>query len=137
MKLFVLFFILCLPAIGALGFDLWLAYGETMDFSKSLKLSSVGWLWVNYAEDNYNVMKETIDPATWASIIKPILIQKLVTVALLPVYVAIPVLLFMKLFGLGRYQDAGIFNNIGRKKSYASKPDPLNKSRKKMNYKRS
>ena len=136
MKLFILFFLLCLPAIGALGFDLWMAYGETMDFGKPLKLSSMGWLWVNYAEDNYNLMKDTIDPATWASIIKPILIQKLVTVALLPVYIAIPILLTMKIFGLGRYQGAGIFNGIGRKKGYAGKTDMINKPRKKMDYKR-
>ncbi len=141
MNLVFLFFILCLPAIGALGFDVWLAYGETMDFSKSLELSSVGWLWVNYAEDNYNLMKESIDAATWTSVVKPLLSQKLVTVALLPVYIAVPTLLIMKIFGWGRYQGAGLMPSFGKKKfgkgkGYAHSEDVGGKQRKKMNYKR-
>lgn len=117
MKLFVLFFFLLIPAMAALGFDLWLAYGQTMDFSKPLELSSVGWLWVKYAEDNFNMMRQTIDPESWGMYIKPLLSQKLVTVALLPVYIAIPTLLIMKIFGLGGYEGSGLINGFGHKKS--------------------
>lgn len=139
MRLFLLFFVLSLPALGALGFDLWLAYGETMDFSKPLELSSVGWLWVKYAEDNYNIMRESIDPATWTSFIKPILSQKLVVVALLPVYIAIPVLLIMKTFGLGSYEGAGLVNGIGKsksKKGFTYNADLGDKPRKALKYNR-
>lgn len=144
MKLIILFFVLSLPAIGALGFDLWLAYGETMNFNKPLELSSVGWLWVKYAEENYNVMRDSIDPATWSGFIKPILSQKLVTVALLPVYIAIPALLIMKIFGLGSYQGAGLLQGIssksgkktGAKKGYSYKADLGDAPRKQMKYKR-
>lgn len=140
MKLFGLFFVLCLPAIAALGFDLWLAYGENMDFSKPLELSSVGWLWVKYAEDNYNVIRDSIDPATWTGFIKPILSQKLLTVALLPVYIAVPVLLVMKAFGLGSYEGNGWLRGIGAKrghqKGFAYKGDLGNAPRKKMKYNR-
>ena len=137
MKLFVLFFVLSIPALGALGFDLWLAYGETMDFSKPLQLSSVGWLWVKYAEANYNMMRDSIDPATWASFIKPILSQKLVTVALLPVYIGVPIVLVMKLFGLGRYEGEGLLSGLGQRKSrskdgFASTVNLSNKAKKKV-----
>lgn len=140
MKLFLLFFVLCLPAMAAIGFDLWLAYGETMDFSKPLELSSVGWLWVKYAEDNYNLMRESMDPATWASFVKPILSQKLVTVALFPVYIAIPVLLIMKTFGLGGYQGNGLISGISSpskgKKGFSYDADLGDKPRKQMKYNR-
>ena len=139
MKLVILFFILCLPAIGALGFDLWLAYGETMDFSKPLDLSSVGWLWVKYAEENYNVMRDTIDPASWASFVKPILNQKLVTVALFPVYIAIPTLIIMKVFGLGGYKGEGLFSGLASKsgkKGFSYKADAGGTPKKQMKYNR-
>lgn len=139
MKLFGLFLLLCIPAIAALGFDLWLAYGETMDFSKSLELSSVGWLWVKYAEDNYNMIRDSIDPSTWVAFVKPVLSQKLVTVALLPVYIAVPILLVMKTFGLGSYEGNGWLSGAGIKKSkkgYAYDADLGDKPRKKMKYNR-
>ena len=139
MRLFLLFFVLSLPTLGALGFDLWLAYGETMDFSKPLELSSVGWLWVKYAQDNYNIMRESIDPATWESFIKPILSQKLVTVALLPVYIAVPWLLIAKTFGLGSYQGSGLINGANfskSKKGYSYNADLGDAPRKQLKYKR-
>lgn len=140
MKLLGLFLLLCLPAIAALGFDLWLAYGENMDFSKPLELSSVGWLWVRYAEDNYNVIRQSMDPGTWATFIKPILSQKLVTVALLPVYIAIPVLLVMKICGLGGYEGQGLFSGFGRKpggrKGFTYQADLGDAPRRKMKYNR-
>jgi hypothetical protein len=140
MKLFGLFLLLCLPAIAALGFDLWLAYGENMDFSKPLELSAVGWLWVKYAEDNYNMIRDSIDPATWASFIKPVLSQKLVTVALLPVYIAVPVMLVMKTFGLGSHEGNGWLSNLGikrhKQKGYAYDADLGDSPRKKMKYNR-
>ena len=140
MRLFLLFFVLSLPAIAAVGFDLWLAYGETMDFSKPLELSSVGWLWVKYAEENYNLMRDSIDPATWASFVKPILSQKLVTVALLPVYIAIPTLLIMKTFGLGSYQGAGLLNGMGSSKKggkgFTYNADLGDKPQKRLKYNR-
>lgn len=141
MKLFVLFFILLLPAMGALGFDLWLAYGETMDFSKPLELSSVGWLWVKYAEENYNMMRQSIDPESWSAFISPVLNQKLVTIAVLPALIAVPILVIMKLFGLGGYEGAGLLNGVGRaksgsKKGFASTADLGDKPKKQMKYNR-
>lgn len=140
MKLLGIFFLLCLPAIAALGFDIWLAYGENMDFSKPLELSAVGWLWVKYAEDNYNVIRDSIDPATWASFIKPVLSQKLVTVALLPVYIAVPVMLVMKTFGLGSYEGNGWLGGGGlrkkNRKGYSYDADLGDGPRKQMKYKR-
>ena len=141
MKLFGLFLLLCIPAIAALGFDLWLAYGENMDFSKPLELSSVGWLWVKYAEDNYNMIRDSIDPGTWASFVKPILSQKLVTVALLPVYIAVPIMLVMKTFGLGGYEGNGWLNSSRfskkkNQKSYTYEADLGDGPRKKMKYNR-
>lgn len=138
MKLFGLFFLLCLPAIAALGFDLWLAYGENMDFSKPLELSSVGWLWVKYAEDNYNVIRDSIDPSTWTGFVKPILSQKLVTIALLPVYIAVPTMLVMKTFGLGGYEGHGWLRGIkrGDQKGFTYQADLGDGSRKRIKYNR-
>lgn len=139
MKLLGFFILLCIPAIAALGFDLWLAYGENMDFNKPLELSSVGWLWVKYAESNYNMIRDSIDPATWASVIKPILSQKLVIIALLPVYIVVPVMLFMKIFGFGRYEGSGWFSDGARKKGqkgYTYDADLGEGPRKKMKYTR-
>lgn len=141
MKLLGLFFVLCLPALAAIGFDIWLAYGETRDFSKPLELSSVGWLWVKYAGDNYNTMRQTIEPETWASIIKPILSQKMVTIALLPVFIAIPVLLVMKTFGWGSYEGNGLFKarsfkKGGKGKGFTYQADMGDGPKKKMKYNR-
>lgn len=141
MKLLGLLFLLCIPAIAALGFDLWLAYGENMDFSKPLELSSVGWLWVKYAESNYNMIRESIDPATWTGFVKPILSQKLVTVALLPVYIAVPIMLVMKTFGLGSYEGNGWLNSSRfsqkkNQKGYTYDADLGDGPRKKMKYNR-
>ncbi len=140
MKLLGLYLLLCLPALTALGFDIWLAYGKTMDFSKPLELSSVGWLWVKYAGENYNTMRQSIDPQTWESFIKPILSQKLVTVALLPVYIALPILLVMKVFGLGGYEGQGLFKARSFKKSggkgFTYQADLGDGPKKKMKYNR-
>lgn len=140
MKLLGLFFVLCLPAIAALGFDIWLAYGETMDFSKPLELSSVGWLWVKYAGDNYNTMRQSIDPDSWTNFIKPILSQKLVTIALLPVFIALPVVLVMKTFGLSGFEGNGLIKprnfKKGNGKGYTYQADLGDGPKKKMKYNR-
>lgn len=141
MKLFMLFFMLSLPAMAALGFDLYLIYGKEMDFSKPLELTSVGWLWVKYAQDNYNLMRQTIEPGTWNSLIGPVLTQKTVVVALLPVYIAIPVVLVMKIFGLGGFQghgliSAGVAAKGGKKKQGFSYQTELDGPKKRMKYKR-
>lgn len=140
MKLLGLFFVLCLPALAALGFDVWLAYGQTMDFSKPLELSSVGWLWVKYAGDNYNNFRQTIEPETWTSFVKPVLSQKLVTVALLPVFIAIPIVLLMKVCGLGAYEGKGLFKTRSFKgkpgKGFTYQADLGDGPKKKMKYNR-
>ena len=110
-----------------------------MDFSKPLQLSAVGWLWVKYAEDNYNMIRNSIDPAIWASFIKPVLSQKLAIVALLPVYIAVPVMLVMKLFGRSDPESISLFgggtgkhkNKKENEPSFASTVDLSNKSKKK------
>lgn len=105
--LFALFFFLSLPALAALGFDLYLAYGETLDFSKPLELSSVGWLWLTYSEETFRTFKESIDPGLWEVLIKPIMSLKTVVAALFPIYIALPIVLLRKMFGWGPYQGNG------------------------------
>lgn len=138
MRFFALFFILSIPALAALSFDLWLAYGDTADLNKPPELTSVGWLWVRYAEDNYNLMRETIDPATWSSVISPILSQKTILVALFPVYLAIPILLIMKIFGWGSFAGSGWISKLIRpkKKMGFSYQTNLDGPRKKTKYNR-
>ncbi|QQG36338.1 MAG: hypothetical protein HYS17_00665 [Micavibrio aeruginosavorus] len=138
MRFFALFFMLSIPALAALAFDLWLAYGESMDFNKPMEFTSVGWLWLRYAEDNYNLMRQTIDPATWSGVISPILSQKTVLVALFPVYLAIPILLIMKIFGWGSFEGNGWLSKLGRSKKKAgfSYQTNLDTPRKKMKYNR-
>ena len=107
MKPFGILFLLSLPAIAALGLDLWLEYGETMDFSKPLEFSTVGWLWLKYAKEGHDLLRDTISPETWENFIKPLLTQKLVFVAFVPLLLAIPLFLVMKIFGFGSYKGRG------------------------------
>lgn len=135
----ILLTILSLPALAALGFDLYLAYGETMDLSQPMALTSVGWLWLTYHPDSYKLLKETIEPDTWALFIKPVLMQKTVVIALLPLYIAVPAFIVMKTFGLGRYEGQGLINGRfgkGGRKGFSYKNDFGEAPRKRTKYKR-
>lgn len=136
--LFALFFFLSLPALAALGFDLYLAYGETLDFSKPLELSSVGWLWLTYSEDTFRTFKESIDPTLWGIFVKPVLAQKTVVAALFPIYIALPIVVLRKAFGWGPYQGNG-WIKLGKSrgpKGFSYKADLGDTPRKQAKYNR-
>ncbi len=136
--LFALFFFLSLPALAALGFDLYLAYGETFDFSKPLELSSVGWLWLTYSEETFRTFKQSVDPGLWETFIKPVMSLKTVVAALFPIYIALPIVLLRKTFGWGPYQGNG-WIKLGKSrgpKGFAYKADLGDTPRKQAKYNR-
>jgi hypothetical protein len=80
-----LLFITILPLLGALGHDLYLAYGEDQDFSKLPKFSDLGYLWVTYHADSFQMARQSIDPESWAALISPILeLPSVLVTAILP-----------------------------------------------------
>jgi len=61
-----------LPFFGALGHDLYIAYGE-QDFSEAPKFSDLGFLWVTYHVDSFKWAREAIDPENWSRYMTPLL----------------------------------------------------------------
>lgn len=65
-----------LPALAALGHDLYKAYLDGMLEGKgSLQLSDFGWLWLEYHRPSYDWARANIDPALWKSVCDPVLEQ--------------------------------------------------------------
>lgn len=71
-----LIFVLLIPALIALGHDIYLFYINfaqsqplTLDLvMKEFKFSALGFIWTTYDEASYKSMFETTDPQTWAQI---------------------------------------------------------------------
>lgn len=69
-------FILLIPALVALGHDMYLFYenyvvpkGFTTDlFLKEFKFSAFGFIWTTYDAEGYKNFVASVDPETWASI---------------------------------------------------------------------
>lgn len=75
-------FLVALPALAAIGFDIYMAYKEIEagssasfqpDAPSPFKLTQVGWFWQTYSPDSFEWAKSAITPETWKSYIAPVL----------------------------------------------------------------
>lgn len=75
-------FLIALPALAAIGFDIYMAYEEIEagsnasfrpDSPTPFKFTQIGWLWQTYSPDSFAWAKDAIDPDTWKSMILPVL----------------------------------------------------------------
>ena len=116
MRYIVLALFLALPALAALGHDIWLAYGKEFDYTKPIRLSNLGWLWQVYHGETYEWARENINPDSWKNLVEPLLLQKSVIVGLFPVAIYVAFKAVTWIFGLGEFQGRGLLlNRLPRK----------------------
>ncbi|MEM7651268.1 MAG: hypothetical protein AAF204_04210 [Pseudomonadota bacterium] len=134
-----LLFLLLIPALIALGHDIYLFYVENLNpgvFSLDLllekfKFSAVGFIWTTYSADTYKAVVEATAPEVWAYI-DPLLTVKAVVAGLLFTGLIIFIFYILKMFGLGPM--AG--DSYGRSKGSEPTSFRAGSKSKKMNYKR-
>ncbi len=82
---FFLFLFALLP-LAALGHDGYIAYlhPELGEPWKAFRFSDLGWIWLTYSKDTFDLVKETVDPRSWSAFIDPVLILPTVLVAAAP-----------------------------------------------------
>jgi hypothetical protein len=56
-------FVVALPALAALGFDIWMYVQHSAD--QAFMLSTPGYLWTHYHPESYKQVFESIDPQYW------------------------------------------------------------------------
>lgn len=79
------FFLFLLP-VAALGHDGWIAYNrpELGDIIHAFRLTDVGWVWLYYSKDSYGWAHENLSAGFWSGFLDPLLSQKTVLIASLP-----------------------------------------------------
>lgn len=97
--IFLLCFILAIPAFAALGHDIYLTY-QDQDFTKTMMFSDVGYLWTTYSPESYAWAKDHIDPGTWEVFLTPFLEQTTVLIALIPAILTFIIAMLLKIFNL-------------------------------------
>lgn len=72
----VIVLILAVPALAALGHDLWMMTDPAKrgwDITRPFELSDLGWLWVTYAPDSFRFFHEFLPDWMWKGLVDPVL----------------------------------------------------------------
>lgn len=138
----LLIFALLIPALIALGHDIYLFYVNhaqeafkiTTDLvQEKFKFSAFGFIWTNYALESYKTTAASLDPETWA-VIDKFLTIKAFFAGLTFAGVIVGIMIFFALFGLGPMAgEGGRVYGGGKEKT---PPKIGSKSSGKMDYKR-
>lgn len=138
---FLLIFVLLIPAMIALGHDIYLFYvnhaQEARTFTTDLvkekfKFSAFGFIWTNYEPESYKTIAAGMAPESWAKLDK-FLTYKAFFAGLTFTGVVVGIMAFFALFGIGPMASEG-----GRVYGGKEKTPPRISSKKtgKMEYKR-
>ena len=107
-------FILALPALAALGHDIYLAYNNTeLAVADRFYLSDLGWLWTTYHPDSYKWATENVDNVVWTAFVDPVLQMSAVYVLGAPFAVWALSMIVFKIFGLGPFENHGLLMQLG------------------------
>lgn len=97
-------FILIIPLLLAVSHDVYLNYLSNSDKIEQIasmsvspdefQMTELGWVWLEYSEESYALVKESVSEKTWAKYIGPTLNMKTIIVSAAP----IPIGLFLTLF---------------------------------------
>ena len=100
-SLYLLFFLLAMPALAALGHDIYMAYtGKLPGGSNALQLSDVGWLWTTYEPESFKWARQNADPLLWKGYIDPLLEQTAAIVAAFPAVVVLTLIVLFKMIDM-------------------------------------
>ena len=138
---FLLIFVLLIPAMIALGHDIYLFYVNhaqearifTTDLVKEkFKFSAFGFIWTNYGLESYKATAASLAPETWAMVDKFLTIKAFFA-GLTFTGVIVGIMAFFALFGIGPMASEGGRIYGGKEKT---PPKIGSKSSGKMEYKR-
>jgi hypothetical protein len=115
---FLLGFLFALLPLAAIGHDGYVAYqhpemGDPLTAFKLTGFSDLGWLWTHYSPDTFKTARDTLNPGTW-KLLDPILEQKTVLIAAVPLILLIVIRLMADMVQKGRMMSVG-----GGKQGYA------------------
>lgn len=107
--LYLIAFILALPALAVLGHDVYLAYNNTqLDVTERFYLSDLGWLWVTYHPSSYHWAMDNVDPTLWHSVVDPLLQTSALYVLGAPFAAFVVIVTILKIFGIGPFEGNGL-----------------------------
>ena len=141
-RTFFLCFLFALPALGAMGFDIYFSFfSEDNPLPNTFQLSQVGWLWRTYEPESFAWAKTNLDPYFWETFVIPALHQPAVVVAAVPAAILYAFLFLVKLISmlqLGRIPVLLGFKpkNPTEKGSFSFKADLDKKPKTRIKYKR-
>lgn len=134
----ILLFIALLPALAALGHDLYRAFDmNAMAFKDTgLRFTALGKFWVDYSRDSYVWAKDSVDRDTWKNIIDPLLHKPAALLMLVLPAIAAAFQILALLFG----KEGWVRNRIARRSRPRKKGDftfnHIHEGKSKMKYKR-
>lgn len=117
---YLLAFLLALPALAALGHDIYMAYLNTsLPLEDRFYLSDLGWLWKEYGLESYTWALDNTDEVLWNNVIDPLLQGSAFYVLGAPFAAFLGIVLLQKIFGLGPFEGRGLgvmLQSAGRRK---------------------
>ena len=139
----LLIFVLFIPALIALGHDIYLFMDQhvpntavlSLDLIKEkFKFSAFGFIWTHYNPESYKATAAGLDPDSWAAL-DSFLTIKAFFAGLTFAGVIIAIMVFFALFGIGPMAGEGGRVYSGKKKD-KNAPTRIGKKSGKMEYKR-
>ncbi len=105
----VLIFILSLPFLAALTHDIYVAYDTYGDeWIQYFHPSDLGWVWTQYAADSHDQARDSFGPDLWIAFVLPVLQQKTMFIAAIPLLIFGVVHVIMWVTGKGPYEGRGL-----------------------------
>lgn len=100
-------FVLAIPALAALGHDIYLTY-QDQDFTRTMMFSNLSYLWTHYSPDTYIWTMKNADPELWKNIIVPVLRCYTIIAAAAPAICVYTLLILLKVFNLPPFRDVSV-----------------------------
>lgn len=129
-------FVVILPALAALGHDIWYAFTpERASLTQPFYFTDLGWLWLRYAPDSFGWLTRAVDADIWEKYFKPVMAAKSAAVLAIPAFAAYAVLFVLRVFAFWPFARLRPFIDIRpRQEPYTF--EDVRPRKKKIDYKR-
>lgn len=126
--------ILSIPLILSISHDIYINFFTNQDKLEKIQrldvnpdmfdMTDLGWVWIEYSKDTYNLARESISADNWRKFIAPTLKMKTIIISMAPLIIGIIFTIFTWMLGiwpfayLNRFKSKNISPTIYSKETY-------------------
>ena len=124
--------ILTIPLILAISHDVYLNFFSDSNKLEKIqrldvdpnkfKMSELGWVWITYSKNTYELARNSISKNNWQDFIAPALKMKTITISVAPIIAGLIFTIFTWMLGIWPFAHLNRFKKTKNQPSIYSKP---------------